>query len=176
MSSSDVAGLVINNDEDEVRENGEKEGSFVLVEEGEIKLKEDAANTLQRLLFKIISSGMLLKYVACISGLWVGSHLWSFLSVLFTSPIMMMSLIGEAVIVFYCDKKSALKSNSTVTFCRIKPGATCATFRLTSTRFISSYDLSLSLLKWFALSRCVFLCVEAATSRKCCRWTRRIVL
>ena len=61
MSSSDVAGLVINNDEDEVRENGEKEGSFVLVEEGEIKLKEDAANTLQQLLFKIISSGMLLK-------------------------------------------------------------------------------------------------------------------
>ena len=118
MSSSDVAGLVINNDEDEVRENGEKEDSFVLVQEGEIKLKEDAANTLQRLLFKIISSGMLLKYVACISGLWVGSHLWSFLSVLFTIPIMMMSLIGEAVIVFYCDKKSALKSNSTVTFCR----------------------------------------------------------
>lgn len=65
MSSSDVAGLVINNDEDEVRENGEKEDSFVLVQEGEIKLKEDAANTLQRLLFKIISSGMLLKFRVC---------------------------------------------------------------------------------------------------------------
>ena len=120
MSSFDATTLVINNDEDEVRESGEKEASFVLVEEDEIKLKEDAANTLQRLLFKIISSGTLLKYVACISGLWVGSRLWSFLSLLFTIPIIMMSLIGEAVIVFYCDKKSAPKSNST--FCHKTKG------------------------------------------------------
>ncbi|XP_068708383.1 uncharacterized protein [Montipora capricornis] len=116
MTSSDFTGLVINTDEDGNLENEDKEASFVLAEEGDVRECEGYGTTLQRCLFRIISSGALLKYVASASSLWVGSKWWSLVSVLLTLPAILIALIGEAVVVFYCEKEDEMKSNST--FCR----------------------------------------------------------
>lgn len=165
MTSSDFTSIVIHSDEDGYLENEDKDASFVLAKEGEVREFEGYGVMLQRCLFRIISSGALLKYVASASGLWVGSKWWSLVSVLLTLPAILIALIGEAVVVFYCEKEDEMKSNST--FCR-KTRGDLRDLSVDDYHVYQFCDFSLLELKYFALPRCAFPHKEAVASRKYC--------
>lgn len=103
MSSFDFKGLQ-NTEDGELVENEDKEIDFVLEQNSE--LERGNAKTPHRYVYRVISSGSLLKCVASASGLWSVSKRWRFISTLITMPLLVFVLIGEAVVVFYCKKNT----------------------------------------------------------------------
>lgn len=112
MNSFDFTGL--ENAEDSQTEKEGKEIDFILVRQGEIQRGSNATPQ-QRFLYRAISSGSMLKSIASAAGLWTGSKLWSFASILITLPMIIFVLTGESVVVFFC-KQSTNHFNDT--FCR----------------------------------------------------------
>ena len=111
MDSFDFTGL--ENAADGQVENEGKDINFALEHEGQIQRAK--TTTPRRLVYRIISSGSLLKCVASAAGLWTGSKYWNFVSILVTLPLILLVLVGEAVAVFFCKQGSVHINN---TFCR----------------------------------------------------------
>ena len=108
MDSFDSVTSLQNAEEGQIQ-NECKETSFVLEQRGR------NVTSPQRVLYRVISSGSLLKCVASAASLWTGSKWWSLASVIIGLPLVLFVLIGESVIVFFCKHSTKHFNDS---FCR----------------------------------------------------------
>lgn len=114
MDSFDFTSL--DNEEDEQTESESKDLDFELGQQdtGHIEQGTSNATNPRRFLYGIISSGAFLKFVASVTGIWLGSKCCTLISILITTPLLVFVLIGESVEVFFCSKS---KTHFNDTFC-----------------------------------------------------------
>ena len=105
MDSFDFTGLE-NEEKDQVEAVESKDIDFELGQRGHIQQHNSNAITIRPFLYGIISSGSFLKSVASVAGIWQSSNRWSFVSIFISMPLVLFVLIGESIIVFFCEKNA----------------------------------------------------------------------
>lgn len=105
MDSFGFTGLE-NEESDQVEAVESKDVDFELGQRGHIQQHDSNATTTRRFLYGIISSGLFLKSVASVAGIWQRSKRWSCVSILISMPLVFFVLIGESVVVFFCRKNA----------------------------------------------------------------------